>query len=521
MRKINLLRIAPLVLACFALLAPQARAAQANEPIVYTVKFPEPAKQYALVEAVVPTGKQAAVEMMMPIWTPGYYKVENYAANIQELKARTPDGKALKVDQPKKNRWTIQTDGGKAVVLTYKVSAKRSFVTSNYVGDDMAVLNGGPSFITLVEKAKRPHDIHLELSPKWKESMTGLDPAPDGKPHHYRASDFDTLVDSPIMAGNLAITDFTVEGSKHYVVAGGNTAQWDGKRAAADFEKLVKENHRMWGGLPFKRYVYLFSLKGGGGGLEHSNSALMMSDAASTRGPGPNLRFLRFVSHEYFHAFNVKRLRPVELGPFDYEKEPRTTGLWVSEGLTNYYGDLVVSRAGFGTFADCLSAMSGHINSLQNSPGRLVQTLDKSSYDVWQGGGSGVGKSDKTISYYTKGPVVGWLLDAKIQKATNGKKSLDDVMKIAMQRYGGEKGFTADQFRETAEEVAGGMDMKASFKKWLATTDELDYTEPLDWFGLRFAPGEGAKKTWRLEVRPDATEAQRNHLQAWLRRDVK
>jgi alpha-glucosidase len=217
-----------------------------------------------------------------------------------------------------------------------------------------------------------------------------------------------------------------------------------------------------------------------------------------------------FVSHEYFHAFNVKRLRPVELGPFDYEKEPRTTGLWVAEGLTTYYGDLLVARAGFCDTKEYLARVSSHIDKLQKSPGRLVQTLNQASHDVWAGGMSGVGGGPKTISYYVKGPVVGFLLDAKIQRATKGTKSLDDVMRLAYRHYGGDKGFTADQFRQAAEEVAG-IDMKEPFHQWLATTEELDYAEALDWFGLRFQD-----KSWRLEVRENATEAQRGRLERWL-----
>lgn len=518
-KRFSLLNTA-VVLVSLVAVAAKARAQAlepALEPIVYTVKFPEPAKNFALLEAAVPTGKQATIELMMPTWTPGFYRLENYAGKVQDLVARAAGGTALQVEQPKANRWRIETGGAATVVVSYKLLCTGRSVTGNWVGDDLMVLNGGPSFLTLVEKAKRPHDVLLELSPKWKQSMTGLDAAPDGKPHHYRAAEFDTLVDSPIVAGNLDVTEFDVDGSKHYVVAAGNTAQWDGKRAATDLRKIVQENRRLWGALPFKKYVFLFLLKGGGGGLEHANSALMFTSATATRGPAPHLPWLMFVSHEYFHAFNVKRLRPVELGPFDYDKAPRTTGLWVAEGLTTYYGDLIVCRAGLAGANELLARLSSHIDKLQKSPGRLVQTLEQASLDVWTSSMSGVGGSSKTVSYYVKGPVVGFLLDAKIRRATDGAKSLDDLMKLAYQRYGSDKGFTADQFRQTAEQVAG-IDLKEAFRKWLATTEELEYTEALDWFGLRFPPTEGqAAKSWRLEVRADATKAQRSRLQAWLR----
>jgi predicted metalloprotease with PDZ domain len=510
----------PLILICLLALAPQIAAAQALEPIVYTVKLSAPDTHFAEIEATYPTGGQASIELMMPIWTPGYYRVENYAGKVQSLTARTPDGKTLTVDQSKKNRWQIQTNGAARVVVSYKLLCPRGFVTSNYVGDDLLVLNGGAAFPTLVEKTRRPHDIHLELPAKWKHSMTALDAAPDGKPHHYRAPDFDTLVDSPMVAGNLDIQEFAVDGSKHVVVAAGDVAQWDGKRAAADLAKIVSENRRMWGFLPFKRYVFLCVLTGGGGGLEHKNSTLMFTGSGAMRTPGGYMSWLGLASHEYFHAFNVKRLRPIELGPFDYEKEPRTTGLWVAEGLTSYYGDIILPRSGLGGTTEFLARLSSHIDKVQKSPGRLVQSLEQASLDVWTSSTSGIGGAkDKTVSYYDKGLLVGFLLDAKIRRATNGAKSLDDLMKLAYQRYAGEKGFTAEQFHQTAEEVAG-IDLKEWFKKAIASTEELDYSEALDWFGLEFAAGVEGKqvpKSWKLTQREDATDTQKSQLQIWLK----
>jgi predicted metalloprotease with PDZ domain len=306
---------------------------------------------------------------------------------------------------------------------------------------------------------------------------------PGGQPNHFRAPDFDTLVDSPMVAGDLTVTEFEVDGSRHHLVEVGERGQWDSKRAAQDLEKIVRETRRFWGFLPFKRYVFLNLFRQGGGGLEHSNSTLLTSSPRMTT---PTSAWLAFVSHEYFHAFNVKRLRPVELTAFDYENPPSTTGLWISEGLTTYFGDLMVVRAGLGTTQDHLARLSSHISSLQNSPGRLVQTLEQSSLDVWNSGTSGVGRDTATkISYYVKGPVVGFLLDAKIQRATGGEKSLDDVMRLAYQRYAGERGFRAEQFRQTTEEVAG-----AELKERLRAS------------------------AWKLEIREDATQANKSRLRA-------
>src|SRR5262245_55977222 len=491
---------------------------KAAEPIVYAVKFPAPDTHVAEVEMSVPTGGAASVELMMPVWTPGFYRVENYAGKVREMAARSPDGKALEVGQPGKNRWKIRTGGAAAVVVSYKLLCDGRSVTTNWVGDDLLVLNGGAAFPTLVEQAERPHEVKLELPPKWKRSVSGLEAVP-GAADRYRAADYDTLVDSPIVAGNPDVHEFTVDGCKHTVVAVGDTAQWDGKRAAADLEKIVRENRRTWGFLPSKDYSFLVVLRQGGGGLEHRNSTLVTTGPAAQRTPKGYLSWLSFVSHEYFHAYNVKRLRPVELGPFDYEKPPTTTGLWVSEGLTSYYQELVVTRAGLATQDECLARFSDHIDQLQKSPGRLAQTLEESSAGVWTNSLSGVRPSEKTVSYYVKGSVVGFLLDARVRRATGGKKSLDDVMKFAYERYSGDRGFTAEEFRKAAEEVAG-VGLKDWFRKAVASTDELDYAEALDWFGLRFAPADDKPeaKTWRLEVRGDATETQKARLRAWLAR---
>jgi predicted metalloprotease with PDZ domain len=219
------------------------------------------------------------------------------------------------------------------------------------------------------------------------------------------------------------------------------------------------------------------------------------------------------VSHEYFHTWNVKRMRPVELGPFDYESETYTPSLWVAEGITSYYDRLLVRRAGLCSVDEYLAGDPPAANSdsdkptndierLQTTPGRLVQPLEASSFDAWIKFYRRDENTPNTgTSYYVKGAVVGFLLDAKIRRATQGKKSLDDVMRQAYERYSGPKGFTAEQFRSTAQEVAG-IDLSAWFRAVLETTGELDYTEALEWFGLRFAKDE--KKNQNASKPPKA-----------------
>jgi predicted metalloprotease with PDZ domain len=505
----------------FAGLTPRAVAADGLEPIVYTIRFPAADKHLAEIEAAVPTQGRPDVALMMAVWSPGFYRIEAYAQKVQDLSARTTDGTPLEVERPKKNRWTIRNRvGAPKVIVSYRLMCDRRSVTTNWVAEDLIVLNGAAACVTLVEsgQARRPHEVRLDLPPRCKRSVTAMDPAPDGLPNHYRAGDYDTLVDSPIVAGDLSIHEFQVDGSQHILADAGEIGQWDGALAARNLEKMVQETRRFWGFLPFRRYVFLNVFRAGGGGLEHKNSTLLTASPRGGREPG-SVRWLSFVSHEYFHAFNVKRLRPIDLGPFDYEHPPSTKSLWIAEGLTTYFGDLNITRAGLATTKDLLGMLSAHIGQLQNAKGRLVQTLEDASLDVWGSGTSGVGRDPATkLSYYVKGPVVGFLLDARIRRATGGKKSLDDVMRLAYSRYSGERGFTPEQFRAAAEEVAG-VDLKDWFHKALASTEELDYREALDWFGLRFAPADDPSKGWKLEVLAEPTQAQKDHLRAWAGHD--
>jgi predicted metalloprotease with PDZ domain len=313
------------------------------------------------------------------------------------------------------------------------------------------------------------------------------------------------------VAGDLEIHTFLVDGIEHQLVDVGEREAWDGRRAAEDLREIVDETLYLWGELPYRKYVFLNVFRRGGGGLEHENSTLLTTNARAMATPRSYTSWLSFASHEYFHAFNVKRLRPVELGPFDYEDPPTTASLWLSEGVTSYYGHLFVARAGLMTPDDYLASLSSQIARLQNSPGRLVQTLEESSLRVWTNSNSGVNPDSSTVSYYVKGEIVGFLLDARIRSATEGRRSFADVMGLAYERFGGERGFTPEEFRATAEEVAGE-NLEEWFLRALSSTEELDYSEALGWYGLRFA-GDGS---WSLERLDETTRDQREHLEALL-----
>ncbi len=498
-----------------AALAPNLASAQAKalDPIVYTIRIPEPATKTFNVEIRVPTEKRDSVILMMAIWSPGMYMLQNYSNQVSAFTAKATDGTVLDVTKPTPSRWVVKSGGREAITIAYTLAAPRGSNLSNGVNDSSLVIVGPATYITLVEQARRPAEVRLELPSSWKPAVTSLDAALDAAPNHFVAPDYDILADSPILAGaHMSNGEFTVGGAKHSWVYLGQ-AEWDANKAAVEFTPLVEEHRRFWGSLPFTKYVFLNILTAGSGsGIEHLNSVAITGSGREPTTPEARFRTASFISHEYFHAMNVKRLRPVELGPFDYEHAPVTTGLWVGEGLTSYFGDLLAARAGLGGPQEYLNLTSKHITDLQRSPGRLSQTLEQSSSQMFERL-----PREKTVDYYVKGPVVGLILDAHIRKETNGAKSMDDVMRLEYRRWSGERGYTAEQFNQTASDAVG-FDLKPLLHKLIATTDEVDYTEMLDWFGLRFIPNEDPAKAWTLEVRSDATTGQRAHFAAFMAR---
>lgn len=511
-------RLAAVCIAALGLLSPDiASAAKRSEPLRYQIAIRDPGSRIAEVRAVIPTSGDSTVDLMMPVWSPGFYRVEDYAGKVSGLEARGEDGANLAVSRPQSNVWTIAAGKRDRIVVTYRLLCDRRSVTTNEIAQDYAVLNPAGTLIAprrTVQGRRSPIEIALEIPSGWT-AMTALPRQSDGALNRFVGADYETTVDSPILAGRLSVHSFEAAGATHVFADAGEIGTWDGARAARDLPKIVAEAGRFWGSVPFKRYVFLNVFRQGGGGLEHKDSSLLTANASRLSTPSAYVGWLGFVTHEYVHAFNVKRLRPVELGPFDFEKPPRTANLWISEGLTTYVADLLVRRAGLSTRDEYLAGLSAQIRNLQKQPGRLIQTVEQSSLEVWDNSLSGVNPTERTVSYYVKGAVLGFLLDARIRKATNERRSLDDLMREAYKRYSGARGFKTAQFQNTASEVAGE-DLSAWFRKAVASTDELDYEEALDWFGLRFADTSDADRQWTIEARADATSDQQRRLAAWI-----
>jgi predicted metalloprotease with PDZ domain len=473
----------------------------AAEPIVYTLRFPEAQNHYVEIEARFPGSDRPETELMMAVWTPGSYLVREYARHIESMNAVDENQKSLPLVKTKKNRWVVQSPLNQPIFVRYRVYCRELTVRTNWVGHEYAMLNGAPTFVTLADGQSLPHHVKIELPSHWRQSVTSLARLDDGTPHHYVADNYDQLVDSPIVCGNPDIYRFRVGGREHLLVNQGGGDVWDGAKSAEHVAKIVREHQRMWGVVPYKKYTFFNMIVQSRGGLEHDNSTLMLTNRWHFRERKDYLRWLSLVSHEFFHTWNIRRLRPIPLLEYDYESENYTHSLWIAEGITSYYDDLTLARCGLSTQTEYLAMLSKNIETLQAVPGRKVQSLRASSHDTWIKFYRPDENSNNTrVSYYTKGAVVAFLLDAKIRQASNGNKTLDDVMRQMYQTFSGQRGYTPTQFRAVASQVAGA-NLNAWFAGAIDRTGELDYEPALAWYGLQFKP-EAAKP----DVKKDAAE---------------
>jgi len=461
------------------------------DPIRYTLSFPAPHTHYVEVRADVPTSGQDEIELMMATWTPGSYLIREYERHVENVAAAGPSGQLLRVTKTAKNRWAVTTGGAATVAVTYRVYGREMSVRTNWIEADFALINGAPTFLTLADSQPRQHEIALTLPSSWSRSVTSL-PLLAGTANRYCAATYDVLVDSPILAGSPAVYDFGIAGKVHRLVNEGEAGVFEGARAARDLESIVREHHRFWGVVPYDKYICINLITEAGGGLEHASSAVLMTSRWATRTRKAYLGWLELASHELFHVWNGKRLRPIELGPFDYEREATTRGLWVVEGITEYYGHLLLHRAGLSTRDEFLGSLSEKIEALQTTPGRAVQSVASASFDAW----IKLYRPDEnlpnvSISYYVKGAVVALLLDLEIRRVTGNRHGLDDVMRAAFNRFAGARGFTDEEFRALAGEIAG-TSLAEFFSSALDGTGELDYTNAFESIGLRFKTAEPA-----------------------------
>ncbi len=452
----------------------------------YTLTIPEPSNHYAEITLKFQADKTGDYFFSLPTWTPGSYLIREFSKSIEQV-AVFATKTALPYEKVAKNRWRIKVESPGEITIAYKVYCFEFSARTSFIDADQALINGASVFMYVEGLENQPGNVSITLPTNWKSHISSLqDHKMDGG-IRYDFLNYDILIDAPIQLGNFEVFQFDVLNIPHYVaMIGANNA--DIPTLKRDMQKMCATMAKIVGEFPkdIEPFKYVFIVQhvmAGGGGIEHLNSTVLVMPRFNYSNSRTYQGFLSLVAHEYFHLWNVKRIRPVALGPFDYHQENYTKSLWIAEGITSYYDELALLRAGLVDKGHFLNVLEGYINAHENRPGSGISTLHEMSLDAWIKEYRPNENSKNTgYSYYSKGFVIAALLDAKICQTTKGKKSLDDVFrKLWSDFYGAHKfgiigtGYTDEEFLSVCNEIAGER-LNGLFYDWLETTKVPDYT---------------------------------------------
>ena len=496
---------------------------QAPAAIHYRV---EPADLFAHLFSVTLTIAQPATrqEVSLPVWIPGSYLVREFSKNLQELCAQQGN-REVPLTQLDKHRWLADCSAGKPLVLTYRVCAYDASVRTAWLDAARGFFNGTSLCLRVHGQEKQRHTIEIASTPAtaaWSVA-TGLSTVKVDKKGFglYAAASYDELVDCPFEMGKFWIGRFTACGVPHRFVVAGAAPSFDGKRLLADTQKICEANIRFWHGEgkpPFKNYLFMLNAVGDGyGGLEHRNSTALICGRRDlprvneARAGEGYTTLLGLISHEYFHTWNVKRLRPAEFAEHDYARENYTELLWFFEGFTSYYDDLLLRRAGLIDDGTYLKLVTKTIHQVVQTPGRAIQTVAQASFDAWvKYYRQDENTPNATVSYYTKGSLVALCLDLALRR--NGRTSLDAVMRALWARCEGGPMSEGD-LRAVLQELSG-RSFDTELAQWVHSTAELPLAELLGAHGVQLKP-ETAQWAQKLGLR--VTETHSVNLKTVLR----
>jgi len=451
--------------------------------ISYTVAFPEAQAHYAEVEMDITGLHQKTLDLKMPVWTPGSYLVREFSKNVESFTAEAK-GKSIEAKKIRKNTWRINSENLSSIKVRYKVYAFELSVRTSYIDASHGFLSCTGMFVYPDGMLHHPSTVHIVPYKGWTTVSTSLEMV-NNDPFTRRAPDYDILYDSPIEVGTQDVFSFDV-GHTHYEVAMAGGGNYDKEKLKADMPKIIEHEAAIYGENPNKHYVFIIhNTSRGGGGLEHLSSCVLgvardnYATEAGYRG------FLTLVAHEHFHLWNVKRLRPIALGPFDYDNENYTTDLWIAEGFTAYYQDIIVRRTNLYPVENYLLSLANNINYISNQPGNKVETLAEASYDAWiKLYRPNENTANSTINYYNKGAMTALIFDLEIINDTKGKYSLDDVMKYMYKTYYKTKkrGYTDKEFKQGLEKFAG-RNLDEFYKNYIYGLADIDFEKYLSYAG--------------------------------------
>lgn len=480
-------------------------ATTADAGIRYDISFPKAKLHYTTVEISLPTDGQEFTDFSMPVWTPGSYKVRDFSQSVDETSAFGDHSRPLEVEKISKNTWRVVTRGQKNVTFRYEVYNFVVSVRHSYVDDRHAFVHGVSTFMRVDGKENEKITLHVHKPRGWNSVEVAL---PDGispvkEVAVFDCENFDLLADSPIALGNFEVIEYTSGNVPHRVVMIGE-GTYDKEQIKKDFKKVSDTEVAIFNDhpSPVKYIHFIQNVESGGGGLEHLNCQTSQVVRTAYSDEEKYRNFVRLVAHEQFHLWNVKRIRPIELGPFNYDSENYTKQLWVAEGITSYYDDHILLRNGLHTEKSYLESVESGINRLQNTPGRDLMTLEESSYNAWiKLYLPNENSKNTSISYYNKGMIVAMILDLEIIKRTNGEKSFDDVLRALYGFYTkNDRGFTVEEFWNIVNDVAGS-DMTEFWDTYIRTTEEVPYDKYFEYVGMKLVDQNQDKETPSLGIK--------------------
>ncbi len=472
--------------------------------IAYTLAMSRPHTHLFEVTVSVDGWAEPRLDLVMPSWTPGSYMIREYARHVQDFAAEC-DGHPARWEKTAKDAWRVETPMSGRVRVTYRVYAHDLTVRTCHLDGTHGFANGAAVFAYIVERTAEPLTLEISVPFRWQVA-TGLEPLGGGNGiFRFRARDYDELIDCPVECGTHRMLAFDVDGTPHRIALWGRGNEVE-TRLIEDTRAIVSAQRDFFGSLPYKHYTFIHHLASGRGGLEHRNSAVFLTERFGFRPRASYERFLELVAHEYFHAWNVKRIRPKPLGPFDYRRENYSRQLWTIEGVTSYYEKRFVAAAGLYSKERFLERMAEELGRLRTQPGRALQSLEQSSFDAWiKHYRPDENSENSSISYYLKGALVAMMLDLEIRASTSREKCLDDVVRhLAHQATLDDAGFAEpDGYLVAVETVAGeqGGAFRRFFERFISGTAELDYDRALGHAGLtvawtRHGAAEGDRPGW-------------------------
>jgi predicted metalloprotease with PDZ domain len=457
--------------------------------LTYHLSMPQPNSHYFAVKIDVQENTAAVQEFKLPVWTPGSYLVREFSKNLNQVRAIDAQGKELTVKKKAKNAWEVQCNGATSYTVFYEVYAFELSVRTPFLDNTHGFVAGAGVFMYTEETRYQNGILHIHPHATFKKISTALviaDFKSEPSDQTFLFDDYDQLVDSPIEIGNQQEFSFMAAGVRHRVAMYGE-ANYNIAELQRDMAKVVESATAVFGSNPNQDYLFIVhNVKDGQGGLEHKNSCVLSVSRWTYTGSN-YLGFINLVAHEYFHLWNVKRIRPIELGPFNYDQECYTSLLWVMEGITSYYDELLLLRAGFYTKADFLNKLQSQINYVEGSPGSRVQPVAHASFDAWiKAYRPNENSSNTTMTYYSRGAVIGAVLDAYLIQRSKGKQSLDGFMQLLYQKYALDlkRGFSETEFEQELANYCGE-DMHAFFTQYVNGTAIIPYQKYFEPMGLK------------------------------------